>query len=350
MNKSLLVLAFLLIITHSKIFGEIELFQINNSTIQMIYCPGGSFDAGVYNNNELNGDGVINGPGEGKTQHVAPFWIAETELTFEVWETVYQWAIKNDYEFANPGKSGASRERYWELPKNHPVSSINWRDALVFCNALTEFYNYNNPNIEQLSCVYFSDEEFHEPLKKSNDKSFMEHIWDKTLDQALKLGSIDNPYVDEDANGFRLLHSLEWECAARYIDGETWNHGSHVSGDLSGPCILKDNIRACDHTVISVSFNNYSIYNQQTTAPVKSLANGQNSLGCYDMSGNVNEWCFDLWYPGLFKQANEYDFRIMRGGSFQFPHGLQYFRIGFAYYQHPNSAYKSIGMRLGRNF
>ena len=37
-------------------------------------------------------------------------------------------------------------------------------------------------------------------------------------------------YVDWTKTGYRLPTEAEWEYAARYIDGSSWNGGDHVSG------------------------------------------------------------------------------------------------------------------------
>ena len=52
------------------------------------------------------------------------------------------------YYFANSGRQGDNNSRGIQ----HPVTLVNWRDSMVWCNALTEWYNaQRGTNYE---CVY----------------------------------------------------------------------------------------------------------------------------------------------------------------------------------------------------
>jgi hypothetical protein len=84
-------------------------------------------------------------------------------VTYQLWSTIYTWATDNarganKYTFANPGSRGGHIDdtiTYKVFTSGHgtdPVTTINWRDAIVWCNALTEYYNAQNKT--SLGCVY----------------------------------------------------------------------------------------------------------------------------------------------------------------------------------------------------
>jgi formylglycine-generating enzyme len=218
------------------------------------------------------------------------YWIAETDVTYQLWSAVYTWAIHHGYTFANAGLEGGGPDANGG---NHaggdqqPVTAISWRDAMIWCNALTEYKDGNSGN-----CVYYSDAGYTKPLRRV----------DKTIDKTAE--DEDNPYIKASvtgntdmakcvATGFRLPTNNEWELAARYQDGKNWTPGSYASGAAS------------DYTHEAAT-NAVAVYNTHSTAAVKSKA--PNALGLYDMSGNVWQWCFD-WYP----EANGSS-RVRRGG------------------------------------
>ncbi len=104
-------------------------------------------------------------------------------------------------------------------------------------------------------------------------------------------------------HGFRLPTEAEWEYAARSA-GQPQRFAGADS--LAG---LDDVGRYIENSVMH-SF------------PVGSKA--PNSLGLYDMSGNVYEWIGDYYeyYPAagsvpVYKDLEAFDMRILRGGSFK---------------------------------
>jgi formylglycine-generating enzyme len=250
--------------------GDMETYIAGGVLFNMAYVPGGkTFPTGLDDNGDLDGDGF---------QDVDPtatvtnaYWIAETELTYELWKKVYDWATDasrgaNQYHFANVGKQGDNGSRGVQ----HPVTTVNWRDSMVWCNALTEWYNaQKGTNYE---CVYTYSNAIIRDSRDSNATA------------------CDSADANSTASGFRLLTSDEWGLAARWRDGILWTPGNHVSGDTSSYCYPPD-------AGTSTVFGDYAVYwgnSGSSTAVVKSKV--ANSLGLYDMSGNVLEWCFD-WHP-----------------------------------------------------
>lgn len=266
------------------------------------------------------------------------FIIGETEVTYELCYEVYKWATINGYTFANAGREGNDGTDGAEPTeaKQEPVTYINWRDIIVWCNALTEFYNANNGLEADLDVVYCSDADFHNPIRSSADG-----IYGKTENSTE--GSFDKPYVNSSSKGFRLPSSIEWEFAARYrgtdstnaiagSDGSYYTKGNSASGDTQM------------YDVAVPTIGDYAVYNANSgnsTAVVKSKA--KNSLGLYDMSGNVYEWCFDL------HQKYENSFRVFRGGAYR--DSVVYLRLANVsnYASAPYSESVAFGFRLCRN-
>jgi len=308
--------------------GEKDTYTSGGVSFKMTFVPGGrTFPTGVDDNGDTGASPtpVIIAP-----TAVVPkaFWMAETEVTYELWFEVHTWAIANGYYFANPGRQGGRSIVSGPVGTDqHPVTTINWRDAMVWCNALTEYYNANNGGSSDLDCVYYSNYENTIILKDSSDGAYSGSINSTP-------GGHDNPYVKSNAKGFRLPGNLEWDMAARYKDGVSWTPGSWASG------------ASADYTDFTATrlvawFGNSTIQgtgNTETTQPVKSKK--ENALGLYDMSGNVWEWCFD-W--GIEVEVK----RSARSGSwFTSPHAL---RVGrFIGQTFPYDESESMGFRFAR--
>ncbi len=281
-------------------------------SFSMKYVPGGTFPTGVNDSGDTDGDNIndVSSPSTIST----PFWIAETETTYQLWKAVYDWALTHGYTISHAGVMGDGTGD----TNQHPVTTINWRDMMVWCNALTEYYNANNSSDKDLDCVYYTDAAFTVPIRAADD----------TASLSAAPGAEDNPYVKSTASGFRLPGSMEWECAARYKNGITWTPGSYASGAT-----------AAYTDVTATELVSWDSANAgSSTHAVKSKS--ANSLGIYDMSGNVWEWCFDG------KPSYPYGTRVERGGNISYTKNA--LQVGFVDYLGTWNEGTYIGFRIAR--
>lgn len=221
------------------------------------------------------------------------YYMAKYEVTYGLWKKVYDWATDNDrgsnrYYFQNPGAVGGGSQ---SLTNEHPVTQVSWRDAMVWCNALTEYYNANNDPGFALECVYILDGEI---------------IRDSTGDDSII--ACDYVSAKENAKGYRLPTCMEWELAARYQDGVNWTSGKNASGATA----------SIDNPEATAAVAWYADNSGGSSHPVGERQG--NHLGIYDLSGNVWEWCFDLVRTHISNTRGK------RGGAWDHP--IKSLRVG----------------------
>lgn len=322
--------------------GQASVYMVGGVSFNMRYAPGGlTFPTGTDDS--------------GSATVANAFWIAETEVTYELWTEVYDWArgdinrdgIGNDngdgtradggliYSFANAGREGHDGIEGDPLTgaSQEPVTYITWRDAMVWCNALTEYYYRNSDN-----CVYYEDAAYTTPIRTSTNNP---------IPNPLESGQEDQPYLKAittgntgmancSAKGFRLPTSDEWQLAARYHfkDGTQWLPGDHVSGDDTGYCHSPE-----ISTAPSTIFGKYAWYYRNSGDSSQPVATTElkNALNLSDMSGNVWEWCFD-WHP---KYSNS--LRVKHGGCWADTPSL--LKLGFVSCDSPDYGHSFIGFR-----
>jgi len=233
----------------------------------------------------------------GATRVDEQFLIGETEVTEGLWLTVAKRASQKGYVFYDKVRSNGKATL--------PAEYVSWRDAVVWCNALSEDLG--------LVPVYYMDESLSVKiasvleLEKNGDKVF----------------------PNGDANGFRLPGTAEWELAARYIDGEAWNSGCNPSGSEKN----------YNQETWSTG---YAVFSVNSLSPVKTLS--PNHLGVYDMSGNVWEWCYDQFGGD---EATSEGKRVVRGGSWI---GNAYrLQIGGEFGTLPGALENGQGFRLAKS-
>ena len=218
--------------------------------------------------------GVSNATPVHTVASITGFAIGKFELRYAEWQSVVTWAVLNGYVFANTGTmgSGAGTEQ-------HPVATINWRDAVIWCNAASEKDGFTP--------VYYTDPGF----------SILQKIATNAASFDATPGSEDAPFVLWSANGYRLPTEAEWEYAGRYIDGIVYTPGDAPSGwqDNNPANSLID---AAEIDAVAWTSSNSGI----STHPVGALA--ANALGIHDMTGNVFEMTYDLF--GIYTTSSPY--------------------------------------------
>ncbi len=208
----------------------------------------------------LMGDARVAGPEH--TVTVSAFAMDKWEVSIELWESVRAWGNAHGYDLVAGGSFG----------EKHPVHSVNWYEAVKWCNARSEK--------EGILPAYYDD---------------------AAMGVVYRIGEKAASAVRWDA-GYRLPTEAEWEKAARGgAVGKLYPWG-------------EDEIRP--------GLANYRTSNSGKTTPIGLYE--ANGYGLYDMAGNVWEWCWD-WYAGYSPAAQTNprgpisgSFRVDRGGGWYY--------------------------------
>lgn len=316
------------------------------------------------------------------------FLIYRSETEYELWRIVYDWAVSGGgYRFYSPGKEGGSSV-FGGSPTPDaelPVVDISWYDAVVWCNALTEYYNTKNPP-EPLIPVYL--------VAGSTETEDVEEASLRALRDISQMSSseardrYDRVVFNRKGTGFRLPTEAEWEYAAGYIDGSIrlsgasyscgWDYiDDHYRFNESGEWVYSPQYTLEDRQTVHRyvwygltqmapdAYNSFNVYIDNNSgnrvhgnSELYSDNDGDRTtpVGLINMSGNVYEWVWD-WYrffPSYDGQI-EYvidpvgpeapaSFRVRRGGS-AFD-DLQYSRIAFRNSDVPTEHREDGGFRF----
>jgi len=154
-------------------------------------------------------DAVVNRPVELQTGWNIPMqkiekttgrnglYMAKTEVSYEQWRRIWKWGQRNAYcmhrsfAFDRDGNMGSMLADGGEHSQREPVTGITWHDAVVWCNALSEY--------EGRTPCYYADPEFKKILRVSRDGT---DIGKSLIPPAV--------HVKWDADGYRLPTSDEW--------------------------------------------------------------------------------------------------------------------------------------------
>ncbi len=160
---------------------------------------------------------------------------------------------------------------------NYPMYYVSWYDALVYCN--------KRSLAEKLTPCYSISGKTN-PSEWGAVPDETDAVWEAAT-------------CDFTANGYRLPTEAEWEYCARGGNKDSYKYSG--SDDLDEVAWYEGN---CDHKLHEVKQKK------------------PNSLGLYDMSGNLWEWCWDF-YGSISSDTDSSgpssgENRVLRGGSCQF--------------------------------
>ena len=183
------------------------------------------------------------------------------------------------------------------IGSDYPVYYVTWFNAIEYCNrrsrqeGLTPCYSYSNygTNTDNWPSGWNVD---------NNNHSNVNCAWN--------------------VDGYRLPRETEWEYAAR---GGLQTHGYIYSGSN-------------DIDAVAWHWDNWGAAHRSTHTVGDKLAN---ELGLYDMSGNVWEWCWDM-YDGSS--------RVFRGGSWN--HLAHRCTVSYRNFDIAKTRYSYVGFRVCR--
>ena len=237
---------------------------------------------------------------EGRRVEIIPtLWMCDHEVTQAEYTAIMG---ANPSYFTGTPAEGETKE-------NRPVDSVSWYDCLVYCNkrsmeeSLTPCYTIGGKT---------------NPAEWGEVPTISNETWNTVT-------------CNFEANGYRLPTEAEWEYFAR--GGNTTNEGQT---EYSGSDVIDDVAWYADNS-------------DHKTHEVKKKA--PNAKGLYDMSGNVDEWCWD-WYETIEADTpstgpSSGDFRIIRGGYLF--NDVDPCRVAFHNYYYPWSRGNGNGFRLVRS-
>lgn len=282
----------------------------------MVLVGGGTFQMGAQNRK------IDNRPVH--TIRVDDFYIGKLEVTFSEFSKFIE---STDYvtDAERRDTSQIAKQGFWGFQVGvnwrhdeagqirsvtkllHPVIHVSWNDAIAYCNWLSEQHD--------LQPVY-------------------------TILQ-------DGVKANWNANGYRLPTEAEWEYAARDGGEDVRYSGASYNSIVQGignycdrSCIFpwKKKIHSDDHIM---------------SAPVGAYQ--PNDLGIYDMSGNVQEWCWDYYETDFYARSPAINpigplsgaFKVLRGGSWGSP--PEELECTHRKFEYPDRTSATIGFRLCRN-
>ena len=247
-------------------------------------------------------------PGSGSNIPVDAFLMAQTEVTQELWYAVME--NKPSSFTSNPEDSSSDGWKFL------PVERVSWYDAIAFCNKLSLATNRIPAYSVKISGTTEVNWSGTFTIPSSDDTDW------------------NGATIVPNADGYRLPKEEEWMWAAMGADKANIGQPNVTGYDkaFSGATGAYD-----------TRINDYAWYGNNAAG---TTANGKthqvahssklpNELDLYDMSGNVWEWCWDV-YSGSS--------RVIRGGSWV--DAASFCTVAYRDLSNPSSRNVDLGFRV----
>ena len=226
-------------------------------------------------------------------------------------------------------------QTYFRHPSydEYPVVGVSWEQVQEFCKWRSDRANegllidrgiLNNNSLEQVDSENFNSEAY---LAGQYEGSVRKNLEDVSTGGERRVKFEDGIMLPD----YRLPTEAEWEYAAYALQGNLSSTGDEnitdrryfpwdgntvryqINNKEQGRILANFKRGAGDYMGMAGNLNDKA----STTAPVRTFL--PNDFGLYNMAGNVNEWCQDVYRPmtsTTLRDSENHDLNPFRGNQF----------------------------------